>query len=83
MINILHIISIDRKSGKTEIKITHLNEEVFRVSSTYKSNVESILSPNQKVQSHREVSPHFLQKRTLLVKLCSFCYLEVSNRPVS
>ncbi len=45
MINISHIISIDRKSGKTEIKIAHLNEEVFRVSSSYKTNVERILSP--------------------------------------
>ena len=42
MINISHIISIDRKSGKTEIKLAYLNEELFRVSSTYKSNIESI-----------------------------------------
>jgi hypothetical protein len=52
MINISHIISVDRRSGKTEIKLAHLNEEVFRVSSTYKSNVENILSPNKKFQSH-------------------------------
>lgn len=43
VINISHIISIDRISSKTEIKIAHLNEEVFRVSSTYKSNLEKLL----------------------------------------
>jgi len=43
MINTAQVISIERKSGKTEIKLVHLGDEVFKVSSTYKSNVDMLL----------------------------------------
>jgi len=44
MINIDHIISIDRKSGKTEISLAFLKDEKYRVSSTYKSDFEMLIS---------------------------------------
>lgn len=44
MINLDHILSIDRKSGKMLVSLAYLKEEKFRVSSSYKSDFELLIS---------------------------------------